>query len=288
MLLPAETDERIWEYFATASMPDPEQVHRVLEVAADVGEPVTVPALESATGVRRGRLEALLRVVAVDGAVERVRSGWVATGTPYVLRHGEVGGDPGAAGGRGRSDARLRPGRGLPRWSSSSRRSTIPPRASRAGAARCAPGRCPPGSRPGRVPRPCWPRASGCGPVTPSSSPARCGPQASVMLPAAAGRAGSAWTSLPRAAGPSPSRRPGLAADRRRHRGRARRGSSRVAARRARRRGRALATLVGALPVRRRRDAERPTPAARLFAGRPRRRPPSVSTCSTCSSSTAR
>jgi ATP-dependent DNA helicase RecQ len=85
VLLPAESDERIWEYFATASMPDPEQVRKVLDVLGDVGEPVTVPALESATGVRRGRLEALLRVVAVDGAVERTSAGWVATGTPYVF-----------------------------------------------------------------------------------------------------------------------------------------------------------------------------------------------------------
>ena len=85
VLLPAESDERIWEYFATASMPDPEQVRRVLDVLGDVGEPVTVPALESATGIRRGRLDALLRVVAVDGAVERTSSGWVATGVPYVF-----------------------------------------------------------------------------------------------------------------------------------------------------------------------------------------------------------
>ena len=85
VLLPAESDERIWEYFATASMPDPEQVRRVLDVLGDVGEPVSVPALESATGIRRGRLEALLRVVAVDDAVERTSGGWVATGTPYVF-----------------------------------------------------------------------------------------------------------------------------------------------------------------------------------------------------------
>src|SRR4029077_20505534 len=82
---PAESDERIWEYFATASMPDPEHVRRVLDVLGDGAEPVPVPALESATGIRRGRLDALLRVVAVDGAVERTSSGWVTTGVPYVF-----------------------------------------------------------------------------------------------------------------------------------------------------------------------------------------------------------
>jgi ATP-dependent DNA helicase RecQ len=89
VLLPAETDERIWKYFATASVPDPEQVRRVLDVLGDVGEPVTIPALEAATGIRRSRLEGLLRVVAVDGAVERVGSGWVATGAPYVFDWGK-------------------------------------------------------------------------------------------------------------------------------------------------------------------------------------------------------
>lgn len=84
VLLPAETDERIWEYFATASIPDPEHVRKVLDVLGEVGEPVSVPTLENATGVRRGRLESLLKVVAVDGAVERVGSGWVTTGEPYV------------------------------------------------------------------------------------------------------------------------------------------------------------------------------------------------------------
>jgi ATP-dependent DNA helicase RecQ len=85
VLLPAESDERIWEYFATASVPDPDHVAAVLDTFDRVGEPMSVPALESQTGVRRGRLDALLRVVAVDGAVERTSEGWIATGTPYVF-----------------------------------------------------------------------------------------------------------------------------------------------------------------------------------------------------------
>ncbi len=45
---------------------------------------MSVIALESATGLRRGRLESLLKVVAVEGAVERDAGSWVATGVPYV------------------------------------------------------------------------------------------------------------------------------------------------------------------------------------------------------------
>ena len=38
------------------------------------------PTIESATGMRRGRLEGLLKILAVDDAVERRAGGWVATG----------------------------------------------------------------------------------------------------------------------------------------------------------------------------------------------------------------
>jgi ATP-dependent DNA helicase RecQ len=84
VLLPAETDERIWEYFATAAVPDPVNVGPVLDALGDASEPMSVPALETATGLRRGRLESMLRVIAVDGAVERTQGGWIATGVPYV------------------------------------------------------------------------------------------------------------------------------------------------------------------------------------------------------------
>jgi ATP-dependent DNA helicase RecQ len=84
VLLPAETDERLWEYFATASIPDPSQIEKVLGVLRESGGTMSVPALEAITGLRRGRLEALLKIVAVEQAVDRVADGWVSTGTPYV------------------------------------------------------------------------------------------------------------------------------------------------------------------------------------------------------------
>jgi len=83
VLLPAETDERLWDYFATSSVPDPEQaaaVLRVLELHT-----ASVVMLESETGFRRGRLELLLKILAVDGAVERSVDGWQATGQPWVF-----------------------------------------------------------------------------------------------------------------------------------------------------------------------------------------------------------
>ena len=84
VLLPSEGDERLWEYFATASIPDPANVKKVLSVLDGNDSPMSVADLESITGIRRGRVESLLKIVAVDGAVERRTDGWKTTGTPYV------------------------------------------------------------------------------------------------------------------------------------------------------------------------------------------------------------
>ena len=83
VLLPAETDERLWAWFATASIPDPVQVNRVMAALRE-DEPQSVVALEGATAVRRGRLESMLKLLAVDGAVTRKGQGWVSTGEEWT------------------------------------------------------------------------------------------------------------------------------------------------------------------------------------------------------------
>jgi ATP-dependent DNA helicase RecQ len=82
VLLPAaESDPRIWDYFATATIPDPDAARRVLALLAEAGAGgMTVPSMEAETALRRGRLDALLKTLRVDGAVDRVGSGWVGTG----------------------------------------------------------------------------------------------------------------------------------------------------------------------------------------------------------------
>lgn len=83
VLVPAESDERIWDYFATAGIPDEAQMERILDVIAD--HPQTVPGIESATGIRRTRVEGLLKILAVDGSAERLREGWLSTGRPWYF-----------------------------------------------------------------------------------------------------------------------------------------------------------------------------------------------------------
>jgi ATP-dependent DNA helicase RecQ len=83
VLVPGSSDERIWDYFATAGIPTDDQVERILDALAD--GPQSLPAIEAATGIRRGRLETLLKILAVDDIVVRSREGWGATGAKWYF-----------------------------------------------------------------------------------------------------------------------------------------------------------------------------------------------------------
>ncbi|MFJ3925103.1 RecQ family ATP-dependent DNA helicase [Streptomyces sp. NPDC090022] len=84
LLLPGREDEAIWQYFASVAFPPEEQVRRTLDVLARAGRPLSLPALEPLVDLRRTRLETMLKVLDVDGAVHRVKGGWTATGEPWV------------------------------------------------------------------------------------------------------------------------------------------------------------------------------------------------------------
>jgi ATP-dependent DNA helicase RecQ len=82
LLLPGPEDPDIWRYFATASMPTQERAERVI---AELGaQPISTPTLEALVDIRRTPLELLLKVLDVDGAVRRVRGGWVSTGVRWT------------------------------------------------------------------------------------------------------------------------------------------------------------------------------------------------------------
>ncbi len=84
VLLPGHEDSSIWSYFASASMPREDQAEVVLRTLAEAGRPVSTAALETAVDIRRTRLELLLKVLDVDGAVSRVQGGWISTGQPWT------------------------------------------------------------------------------------------------------------------------------------------------------------------------------------------------------------
>ncbi|URM89349.1 RecQ family ATP-dependent DNA helicase [Streptomyces sp. MRC013] len=83
LMLPGKEDEAIWRYFADTAFPPEAQVRQTLAALAAAGRPLSVPALEAAVDLRRTRLETMLKVLDVDGAVRRVKGGWTSTGRPW-------------------------------------------------------------------------------------------------------------------------------------------------------------------------------------------------------------
>ncbi|MEU6022381.1 DEAD/DEAH box helicase [Micromonospora sp. NPDC047134] len=83
LLLPGREDVAIWRYFASLAFPPEDQVRAVL-AALHTDRPLSTQALEPLVDLRRARLEMMLKVLDVDGAVRRVRGGWLATGEPWT------------------------------------------------------------------------------------------------------------------------------------------------------------------------------------------------------------
>ncbi|MGX1856233.1 RecQ family ATP-dependent DNA helicase [Dietzia sp. NPDC055340] len=82
VLIPGPEDRAIWNHFASLAFPPEDVVRRVLDALAP-DRPQSTQALEPAVDLGRTRLEMVLKVLDVDGAVRRVRGGWVATGQPW-------------------------------------------------------------------------------------------------------------------------------------------------------------------------------------------------------------
>ena len=84
VLLPGREDRDIWDYFGSLAFPSEPEVRQALAILGDAGKPLSTAALEPHVTLRRTRLEMMLKVLDVDGAVRRVRGGWVATGEPWA------------------------------------------------------------------------------------------------------------------------------------------------------------------------------------------------------------
>ncbi|MDD9207725.1 DEAD/DEAH box helicase [Georgenia sp. 10Sc9-8] len=83
VLLPGAEDQDIWAYFGSLSFPDEGAVRQTL-AALEAGGVMSTARLETQVELRRSRLETMLKVLDVDGAVRRVRGGWEATGRPWA------------------------------------------------------------------------------------------------------------------------------------------------------------------------------------------------------------
>jgi len=83
ILLPGREDRDIWAYFASLAFPAERQVRATLAALAEAGRPLSTGVLETRVDLSRGRLETMLKVLDVDGAVRRVSGGWASTGQPW-------------------------------------------------------------------------------------------------------------------------------------------------------------------------------------------------------------
>ncbi|GGP10025.1 RecQ family ATP-dependent DNA helicase [Nonomuraea glycinis] len=82
ILLPGTEDREIWAYFTSLAFPPEPVVRAVLQALEERGL-MSTQALETAVDLSRNRLEMMLKVLDVDGAVRRVKGGWEATGRPW-------------------------------------------------------------------------------------------------------------------------------------------------------------------------------------------------------------
>jgi ATP-dependent DNA helicase RecQ len=84
VLLPGREDRDIWAYFASLAFPPEPLVRATLAALGEAAGPLSSGALETQVDLSRARLEMMLKVLDVDGAVRKVSGGWVATGQPWA------------------------------------------------------------------------------------------------------------------------------------------------------------------------------------------------------------
>lgn len=82
VLLPGPEDQAVWEWFGAQAFPAEDQVRAALG-ALSATEVRSVAKLETQVDLKRSRLESMLKVLDVDGAVRRVKGGWLSTGAPW-------------------------------------------------------------------------------------------------------------------------------------------------------------------------------------------------------------
>ena len=82
VLLRGGEDARIQDWFITNAFPERQGAEAVVAHLRDEG-PATLDQLLAAVNVRRTRLDAMLKVLEVEGAVERVDRAWACTGQAW-------------------------------------------------------------------------------------------------------------------------------------------------------------------------------------------------------------
>ena len=83
VLLRGREDRDIQDYFIKTAFPPRPQAEQVIRLLEERAEPVTISTIEHEVNARRGRLETMLKVLEVEGAIERAGQGWQRTLQPW-------------------------------------------------------------------------------------------------------------------------------------------------------------------------------------------------------------
>jgi ATP-dependent DNA helicase RecQ len=84
VLLRGHEDEEIQDYFIRVAFPPKEQAEQVVRVLVEAGRPLSISQILAEVNVRRSRLEAMLKVLEVEGAIARDKGKWVRTLEPWT------------------------------------------------------------------------------------------------------------------------------------------------------------------------------------------------------------
>jgi len=84
VLLRGHEDADIQDYFIRTAFPPRDKAEQVIALLEAAGGPVKITEIEAEVNVRRGRLEAMLKILDAEGAVERVGSSWQRTLAPWA------------------------------------------------------------------------------------------------------------------------------------------------------------------------------------------------------------
>lgn len=79
-------DARIWKWFESVAMPSEELCITALD-QLNPYEPTGIADLERYVNLGRSRLSTLMNILEVDGAVERIGSGWIRSDFPWTYNH---------------------------------------------------------------------------------------------------------------------------------------------------------------------------------------------------------
>jgi ATP-dependent DNA helicase RecQ len=88
--LAGREDVDIQDWFIRTAFPPRAQAERVVALLEEAALPMSLAAIEAEVNVRQTRLEAMLKILEVEGAVERADGRWLRTLRPWAYDEGRV------------------------------------------------------------------------------------------------------------------------------------------------------------------------------------------------------